>query len=305
MLYGIVDIGSNTVRLNVYRCKDENISLIFSKKENLGLVFYIKKGILTNNGVEKLLTVLKEMKDVLDYLKIDNYSLFATASLRNIENSSNVIKIIKDKINIEIDLLSGDEEGELSFCGSIHTIKEDNGILIDLGGGSVEIVLFKDKKITEGYSIPVGSLKMYNEYVSNIIPNKEESVLIKERAYSELDKIGLNHPEKIPFICGVGGSIRAIEKILLNLNLQKNKSALIDVKLLKELETELTLNEINHDNKDIYNKILHVKPSRIHTLVPALLILESITDYFGCENLATSKFSVREGYLYKKILKRY
>ena len=55
MLYGIVDIGSNTVRLNVYRCKDDDISVIFSKKENLGLVFYIKKGILTNNGIEKLI----------------------------------------------------------------------------------------------------------------------------------------------------------------------------------------------------------------------------------------------------------
>ena len=80
--------------------------------------------------------------------------------MRNIENSDEVIQIIKDKVNIEIDLLSGEEEGELSFCGSISTIKRDDGILIDLGGGSVEIVLFKDRKIDEKYSIPIGSLKM-------------------------------------------------------------------------------------------------------------------------------------------------
>jgi exopolyphosphatase / guanosine-5'-triphosphate,3'-diphosphate pyrophosphatase len=305
MLYGIVDIGSNTVRLNVYNCKDDDISLLFSKKENLGLIFYIKKGILTNTGIKKLLNVLIEIKDILDYLNIENYSFFATASLRNIENSADALQIIEDRAAIEIDLLSGEEEGELSFCGSIHTIKNDNGILIDLGGGSVEIVLFEDKKITKRSSIPVGSLKMYNEYVTDILPNREESKLIKERIYIELDKISHDNPGKIPFMCGVGGSIRAIQKILLNLNLQKNKSDSIDVKLLEKLETELTLNETDHDNKEVYNKILHVKPSRIHTLVPALLILESITSYFGCEELATSKFSVREGYLYKKILKRY
>ena len=304
MLYGIVDIGSNTVRLNVYNCQDENISLIFSKKENLGLVFYIKKGILTNNGIEKLLVVLKDIKDILEYLKIDNYSFFATASLRNIENSSDVIKIIKDSMSIEIDLLSGEEEGELSFYGSIQTIKNDNGILIDLGGGSVEIVIFKNKIITKGYSIPVGSLKMYNEYVSGILPNKEECILIKKRTCMELDRLGLDHNEKIPFICGVGGSIRAIGKTLLDLNLLDSKSDLIDVKLLKELEREFYLNEVDHDNRYIYNKILHVKPSRIHTIVPALLMLDSITSYFGCEFLSISKFSVREGYLYKKILKR-
>ena len=93
--------------------------------------------------------------------------------------------------------MSGEEEGELSFCGSIHIITEDNGILIDLGGGSVEIVLFEDRKINEKYSIPTGSLKMYNEYVTDIIPSKEECKLIKERTYFELNKIGLDHPRKI------------------------------------------------------------------------------------------------------------
>ena len=303
MLYGIIDIGSNTVRLNIYRCNNDKISLVISKKESLGLVFYIKNGILMDNGIEKLLTVLKEMKDSLDYLKIDNFSFFATASLRNIENSEYVIQVIKDDIGIEIDLLSGEEEGRLSFCGSIQTIKKDEGILIDLGGGSVEIVFFEDKKIQEGYSIPIGSLKMFNEYVSDMIPNKEECNLIKERTYLELDKIGRDFPEEIPFMCGVGGGIRAIEKILLNLNLIDNKSDLINVKILKQLEIKLNLND--HDHKDIYEQILHVKPSRIHTLVPALLILESIISYFKCEELEISEFSVREGYLYKKILKRY
>ena len=298
MLYGIVDIGSNTVKLNVYRC-DDDIKVVFSKKDNLGLVFYIKSGKLTNIGIEKLITVLKKIKKDFDYLNIESYRFFSTASLRNIENSADVIQIIKDKVNIDIDLLSGEEEGELSFCGSISTIKKDNGILIDLGGGSVEIVLFKDKKIDEEYSIPIGSLKMYNDYVSGMIPNENECNLIKERIYSELAKIGVNNEEKIPFMCGVGGSIRAIGLILVDLNLQKKKADYIDVKLLKQLKNELNLN-----NKDTYNKILHVKPSRINTLVPALLMLESITSYFGCEEIQISKFSVREGYLYKKILNR-
>ena len=304
MLYGIADIGSNTVRLNIYRCHNDKISLVISKKESLGLVFYINNGILTDNGIDKLLAVLKEMKDSLDYLKIDNYSFFATASLRNIGNSADVIQIINNELGIEIDLLSGEEEGKLSFCGSIQIIKPDNGILIDLGGGSVEIVFFEDKKIQEGYSIPIGSLKMFNEYVSDMIPNKEECILIKERTYLELDKIGRDFPDVVPFMCGVGGSIRAIEKILLNLDLVENKSDLIDVKILEQLEIKLNLNVHDLDNKDIYDQILHVKPSRIHTLVPALLILESITSYFRCEQLEISEFSVREGYLYEKILKR-
>ena len=302
MLYGVVDIGSNTVKLNVYNYRDNVIRVEFSEKENLGLLFYINNGKLTDNGIEELVAVLKKMKNDVDYLKIDNYSFFSTASLRNIENSAEVLQIIKNRVNIEIDLLSGEEEGELSFFGSIPTIKGDDGILIDLGGGSVEIVLFKEKKIYEKYSIPIGFLKMFNDYVSDIIPNKKECKLIEDRIYFELDKIGLKNNEKIPFMCGVGGSIRAIKKLLVNLDLQKKKDDLVDVKLLKQLKEELKLNESNHNNY-IYYKILHVKPSRVHTLVPALLIVESITSYFGCEKIQISKFSVREGYLRRKMLK--
>ena len=116
------------------------------------------------------------------------------------------------------------------------SIKRDDGILIDLGGGSVEIVLFKDRKIDEKYSIPIGFLKMFNDYVSDIIPNKKECKLIEERVYSELDKIGLKNHAKIPFMCGVGGSIRAIKKLLVNLDLQKKKDDLIDVKLLEQVK---------------------------------------------------------------------
>jgi exopolyphosphatase/guanosine-5'-triphosphate,3'-diphosphate pyrophosphatase len=302
MLHGVVDIGSNTVKLNVYNYHDEKISIEFSEKENLGLLFYVNNGKLTDSGIEELITVLKKIKDDLDYLKIDSYSFFSTASLRNIENSDEVLQIIQNRVNIEIDLLSGDEEAELSFFGSISTIKKDNGIFIDLGGGSVEIVIFNDRKIDEKYSIPIGFLKMFNDYVYDIIPTEKECKLIEERIYTELDKIGLKDIEKIPFMCGVGGSIRAIKKLLVNLGLQKKKVDVIDVKLLNQLKNELKLNESNN-NHYIYYKILHIKPSRVHTFVPALLILDSITSYFGCEEIQISKFSIREGYLHKRILR--
>lgn len=296
MLHGIIDIGSNTIRLNVYRVEDEKVNVVVSKKEILGLISYVKKGKLTGKGVKKLVADLKEMKDLLDLLNIESYHFFATASLRNIKNSAEVTQIIRDRVGIEVDVLSSEEEGELSFYGSLATIKEDNGILFDLGGGSVELVLFQDKKITEKRSIPVGSLKMFDEYVSQMIPTREEGEQIKERVHQELEKTGLK--ETIPYMCGVGGALRAVKHLLVDLELKKPKEDLMDVKLLKQLETEL-----KHNDKPTYNKILHVKPARIHTLVPALLITDELTTYFGCEKLQVSKYSIREGYLYRKVLK--
>lgn len=295
MLFGVIDIGSNTVRLNVYSCRDNDAYVVFSKKESLGLGFYVKKGKLSNKGIKKVVTVLGHMKYDLDYLKIDDYRFFATASLRNIKNSDEVIQIIKNKVGIEIDLLSGDEEAELSFYGSILTIKINEGILIDVGGGSIEIVHFKDEKILEEHSIPTGSLRLFNDYVTSMIPDEEESNLIRERIYSELDKFGFNN-KNINFLCCVGGNVRAIGKILVDQDLVKNTDDLIDVKLIKQLNKELSRND-----KDTFNKILHVKPSRIHTIVPTLIVIASICSYFSCKELQISRFSIREGYLFRKM----
>lgn len=295
MLIGITDIGSNSIRLNVYRYENNNINILFSKKETIGLVNYIKEGQLTHKGIRKLITVLMDIKKVLDQLNIEDYHFFSTASLRNIQNSPQVLLIIQNEVNIEIDILSGEEEGEFSFCGSKSTLKNEDGILIDLGGGSVEIVLFNNKIIIQTVSIPVGSLKMFNEYIHEMIPNEEERKLIRDRVHNELEKTGLKMG-KIPFLCGVGGSIRTIGKLLVDLDLKKKKIDLIDAHLLMVLNDELK------KDKNVYKKILHVKPSRIHTLVPSLIILEAVCSYFGCEIIQISKYSVREGYLYKKLL---
>jgi exopolyphosphatase/guanosine-5'-triphosphate,3'-diphosphate pyrophosphatase len=295
MLHGIIDIGSNTVRLNVYRVDDDRVEVIFSKKATLGLISYVNEGELTSEGIEKLVTTLKDIKNVLDLLKIESYHFFSTAILRNIKNGNQVTDIIEDQVGIDVDVLSGEEEGELSFYGSLSTLKEDNGILIDLGGGSVELVIFNDRKVTDKRSIPVGSLKMFNKYVSQMLPTEEERELIKERVYRELVKTGLQG--EIPFMCGVGGSLRVIKKLSVDLGLISD--GVMDVKILKHLEKEL-----KHNDRQTYKRILQVKASRIHTLVPALLITDVITAYFGCEKLQVSEYSIREGYLYKKVLGR-
>jgi len=296
MLHAVTDIGSNTVKMNVYRVDDHQVEVIFSKKATLGLISYVKRKELSTEGIEKLVTTLEDLKNVLDLLNIKNSHFFSTASLRNIKNSAEVQEIIQKQVDIEVDVLSGEEEGEMSFYGTQSILKEDDGILMDLGGGSVELVQFKDKEITDKHSIKVGSLKMFNQYVSRMLPTREEeSQLIKERVYEELEKTSLE--EDIPFMCGVGGSLRVIKNLSVDLSLMDDDTDLMDVEILKKLE-----NELKDNDRETYNKILRVKASRIHTLVPALLMAQAITSYFGCRKLQVSEFSIREGYLFKKVL---
>ena len=100
-------------------------------------------------------------------------------------------------------------------------------------------------------------------------------------------------------MCGVGGTIRAVNNMLSELGLLKKKDC-IPVEMLTELDGKLS-----NGDRSSYDIILHVKPSRIHTVVPGLLIFKVLTKYFGCNEIQVSKFGVREGFFIENVYKKY
>ena len=97
-------------------------------------------------------------------------------------------------------------------------------------------------------------------------------------------------------IYGVGGTFRALKKVILSLY-EKEEKELISPKSLESLEEELKEN-----SPDTYKKILTINPSRIHTLIPGILIIKVIVSYFNCSGIQVSEFGIREGYLEEKII---
>ncbi len=297
MLYGIVDIGSNTVRLNIYDIINQEARFLLSKKYALGLVSYIKKGKLTKKGLEKLNNVIEDIKTDLSDLNIQEFNMFATASIRNIYNEKEVLDEIYNKLNISIDVLSETQEATYSFLGSTSIMEHKKGVLIDVGGGSSEVVIYKNNKIKQSYSLPIGSLTMFNDYVSLLIPTEEESQAIIDRVQYEISRAKIPQ-ENHKYMCGVGGSVRAIHKLMKDLKLIGRKEKVINPRVFKLLREEI----VNND-KETYNKLLEAKPARIHTMMPGLLIIQELCNYFNIEEMQVSKFGVREGYLNHKLAK--
>lgn len=297
MLYAIVDIGSNTVRLNIYDIINGKSRFLLSKKYALGLVSYVIKGKLNKKGIEKLINVIEDIKTDLKDLNVKKFNMFATASIRNVSNQKHVLNEIYDRLGIKISILSENQEATYSFLGSISIMRNKRGVLIDVGGGSSEVVLYKNLKIKQKYSLPIGSLTMFNDYVSLLIPNDEESKAISDRVRYEISRAKIPQ-EKNKYMCGVGGSVRAVYKLMKDLKLIGRREIIIDPIVFK-----LIREEIRNNDKETYNKLLEAKPARIHTIMPGLLIIQELCDYFGIEEMQVSKFGVREGYLNNKLSK--
>ena len=298
MLYGIIDIGSNTIRMNIYKIDGHQFDLLLSKKEAVGLVQYVKKSMMSQEGIDRLAECLNQFRDMIELLHLDGYSAFATASLRNIDNSEDVIDAIFQKCQVPIDLLSGAQEGRISFHGAIYGLAHQNGIYVDTGGGSSEVILYDKRQIGFVASLPIGSLNLYNKYVKNIIPTKSEIKTIQERIEKELAAIDRKKSIlKAEDLSITGGSMRAIRSLLISLRWIEKDVYEFDASMIRQL-----VKYLQEDEGKTVHLFLKVKPDRVHTMFPGLLIIDTIAQYTKAKRIQVSTNGVREGYLMEKIL---
>ncbi len=295
--FGIIDIGSNTIRMNIYSIDRSEFSQVMSTKASAGLVSYIHNHQMNQEGINKLIETLTEFKKMLNVLSVSEFAVFATASLRNVKNLEDILKVVREKTGIEIDLLSGAEEGRLSFNGAIHDLDGTEGLYIDTGGGSTEIVLFYDNQIVSVSSMPIGSLNLYNRYVREIIPTAAEIKTIRKKIKDELLAIEPEQALEVDSLAVTGGSMRTIREILIKLKWIRPDQHTFSPKLLSDLVDYL----VENDSRAI-KLLLQNKPDRVHTVCTGLLIIEGVAKFANAKVIEVSFSGLREGYLLEKVI---
>ena len=118
MKCGIVDVGSNTMRLSIYHWEGRRFKLLMNKKEMAGLAGYIKEGVLSDSGILVACRVLAGYKALLDNFDIKELHVFGTAPLRNIVNTEEALDTIRAVTGVGVEVLSGADEAALSFLGA-------------------------------------------------------------------------------------------------------------------------------------------------------------------------------------------
>ncbi len=297
-MYGVIDIGSNTLRLTVYHAADGTITPFFNKKAMAGLAGYVdKKGNLTESGMEEAVGTLEGFQNLLAQSRMPMEALyvFATASLRNIENTEEAVAYIRQKTGLDVDIVTGEQEARLGFAGAAPGILQKEGLFIDIGGGSTELVFFRDGQPLLATSLPLGSLNMYTKHVSGLLPQKSERKAIEAQVLSHLAAIT---PPQIDTttVFGVGGTIRATGKLNKFLHKKEGNAHTLPFANLPPL-----LSRFSQEDKDTLWPILKTVPDRIHTLLPGMVILNTIGAHYGCQMLHVSPYGIREGYLHAKL----
>lgn len=296
MKYALIDMGSNSIRLTVYDMDQTSFKVLFKEKIMAGLAGYVEHGRLTRDGIDCACQSLREFRSTLELLQIEHLAVFATASLRNISNTSQAVEQIFRDTGIAVEVLTGEAEAECGFYGAACDVAADDGLFVDIGGASTELAVFAGGKLQEAVSVPVGSLKLYRDCVKKILPGKESRRRIEAAVQTAFDSDALKEISPREHMVCVGGTARASLRLC-----RKLFGLRPDQRTFTREQLDALAKRLCRSDQDAADLILRYEPERIHTLIPGVMVLRYLADRFGAADITVSHYGAREGYLRRNI----
>lgn len=302
---GIIDLGSNTIRLVVFdvekdfgkRLRPREFRVVLNEKEVAGLSAYVDEGLFTDAGIERATDVLEDHLASAKNVGCTEVRVFATAVLRNCENSAQAVEALEHKTGLTLDIISGEEEAHLGFVGARIGQELEQGILVDIGGGSTEFTHIERGRDLMNVSVPQGSVSSYAAAVSRVLPTTDECTTIRaafEERISEYKCIQSTHEAAM---YGIGGSVRAVAKMLGRMN-GRDKAQ----KQMTPADVDSVLALLEDDPSAFAHLAVKAVPDRLHSVAPGCILLRALMAAAHTETLTLCKYGVREGYLVERVL---
>ena len=302
MLQAMIDIGSNTIRMAVYEIMDNHVTQVMKRKHTVGLSAYVKDGVMQEEGVRRAAEVVCEYRDFLAGMGIGNVVAFTTAALRNAKNSAEAVKAIEEKTGVPIRVISGEEEAAFDFAGAIHDLAAKSGVILDIGGGSTEIILYRARHVMRKWSLPFGSLSLKVAYVRGLMPTPKEAEAIKNDVAQAVDIVCCKFPPLRGLVaCGLGGTFKGTCALYQRMYATPEEDTRMEQRRFGEIIAHYVSDAPPKEEDAV--RLMLAAPDRIHTLLPGLILADVLTAALGCKEVVYSDSGVREGYLYTEILK--
>lgn len=212
---GIMDIGSNSVRLVVYEIEPGGAyRIIYENKYSARLGKEVKPdGTIPRKALEPAIHALQQFRAICEAYHTVHIRAGATAAIRNAVNAAEIIGWLQEETGLRIEAISGEQEAYYGFLGVIQSMSIQDGMIVDIGGGSTEITLFRNRKLKHSISLPIGAVNGLAKYGTQEIWSEQQMAALRNevlKALGRLSWIG-KHPD-LPLI-GLGGTIRSIAKM--------------------------------------------------------------------------------------------
>jgi exopolyphosphatase/guanosine-5'-triphosphate,3'-diphosphate pyrophosphatase len=290
----VIDIGSNSARMAVFK-KTSRFGFYLLREEKSRV--RISEGAYENGGnlqdfaIKRAINALKEFLLIAKSLKARKILAVATSAVRDAPNKAEFLKEIRN-IGVNLKVIDGEKEAFFGGVAVANLLHKDNGVSVDIGGGSCELSLIRNRKVEKTFTLQLGTVRL-----KELFFDKGDIEGAKKYIKSELSKLDKDFNDTVAF--GVGGTARALAKVIM----QKNSYPLDILHgftySVKELEFLESL--IQKSDEELLK--IGIKPERLDVIRPGILTFVEVIKHLRAKEIITSGVGVREGVFLSDLLR--
>ena len=283
----VIDVGSNSVRLVIYRVDGRALWTVYNEKVVAGLGKDMTvSGRLSPEGIEAAIAALRRFRAVLEGWAAEEVTTAATAAVREAADGKAFLKRVKDETGLEIRILSGEEEARYAALGVVCGQPDARGVVGDLGGSSLELIRLNGVGPVEGATLPLGPFAL-----------GAPKALDAERARRTIDDHlqPLANRYATPAFHAVGGAWRNLA--LLHMQLADYPLHVAHQYEIARADGLELCRFVERQSRSSLERIEGLSKKRFDTLPYSALVLDRLIEKLGVERIVVSAYGVREGML--------
>ena len=308
-----IDLGSNSCRLKIARIQQHSLKILHEDREvtRLGKSVF-ETGLVSPEAMANTLSTLKRFRKATQQYGVDQVRAVATAALRDARNAPAFLFWVKAETGWDLEVISGLEEARLIHRGVMNDASTHGRcLLIDVGGGSCEITLSERKRIKETISLPLGAVRLTQEFLHSDPPTAEDVARMKRFIARELQRAERRlGPVRVATVIGTSGTaaalaaasgaVDAIKASAIKVGAKKTAgpqiAAAVDVRRLAKKLTKMPLTA--------RNMVPGVGPRRSEIIIAGAHVYSDILDHFGLAGFRYSEMGLRDGVLSQMLAER-
>ena len=298
----VIDCGTNSIRLLIAEISGSTFKEVIRTME----IVRLGQGVDENkafhpDAINRTLSAVKSFKEIIDKNKVDKIRFCATSATRDASNRNIFIDGVRDILNVQVEVIPGEEEAALSFTGATYQLDQGSGpfLVVDIGGGSTEFV-YGDKKVISAKSVNIGCVRMSERHLTNQPPTMDQiasaivdiDIAITQAAVS----VPINSAKSLIAVAGTATTVAAAA-----LDLSKYDRDLIHLSKISADKVHKVAQMFQSMNKSEISALPYMHEGRVDVITAGSLVLSRVMAATGAAEFVASESDILDGMAFSLI----
>ena len=304
MRLGVLDIGSNTVHMLVVDAYPGARPLpAFSHKVDLRLAEHLEPdNTLSATGEKQLTAVISEAQRIAEDKGVEDFMAFATSAIRDADNGDDVLARVQERTGAQISVLSGENEARLTFLAARRWFGWSSGrlLVVDIGGGSLEIAAGQDEEPEAAMSLPLGAGRLTRDWLTTDPPSPDEVRAMRKYVRAEIARQagGLLRGGHADHAVGTSKTFRQLARIA---GAAPSSEGFYEKRFLKHADLGMWVGRLSAMDRAERVRLPGVSEVRAPQMSAGAVVADAVMDLMDVPQLEICPWALREGVILRRL----